>query len=1177
MTMSRRARIWIAVAVVAVAAVGVARLALPTAIRWAAEQQLTALTGLETSVADVDVSVLARRVVAHGVVVGAAADGEPPLASIPRLELALRVPPLFRGRVSLERLAIQAPRVEILRRESGETNLDTLVDRLSVGGEGRFVALAALAIEDGAVAFHDRAVEPGRTWRAADVDVALHDVGAEDPPRGTGSATMVLAGAPTTVTLAQLGLQPMRGQATITTEGLELEPVWAYVPEEAGGRPRGGRLEGRLEVAIGPDGLRVSGVSSVSDVAWVQQGQTVPLVSEDRVEMRFSDLVVRDGTVRVGRLEVAGDPTVTDTSRQPPPRFTFDPLRLVAENLAFPAREPGHVSLLVGVPEDGRLTAQGTLEIEPLALQLRVAARDIALPLVKPYIPPAAPIRIDEGRLSATLEVALSGDTVRANGVFETTAVALTRAGRAEPFVRHPRLDGRVAGLVWRPDDGVSVEQLSVTGSPTIIDGDASPPLKLEFASLSLAADGLAWPAPTPAQVRLEGRLAGGGRATAQGTFTPATLVTDVRARFDTVGVERLAAYLPSDAAVTLMAGTAEGTARLRHTPDGRTRLDGATTVTDLTLALGADARRVTVPVVRAAVDGLVFPTEGPARVETGVALPGTGRLEASGTVALDSGRLDVDVRVEDAALGPYAGLLPVEAPVHGTADLAFEVTGSLGTPPRLVATGRASADHLALGARDEAPVTIARIDVDGVTVQWPLAVTVAEAVVTRPSALVLREADGRFPLRAMLAPSRGASGDAPAEPDPDAADVPPVAIGRLHIAEGDVRFVDRTVTPAYSEELTSLALTVDGLDSATEEPATVSAHAVAGADAALRLSGEAAPFAEPFRVELKGQLRGFALPRTNPYVTHFLDWVVERGTLTTDVHYRIVGDRLEATNELLVQQLGVKREPPAADAGRGLGIPLGLVVAILADHRGDIRVTIPVSGELGSPRFGVKDAFATAFRRLLSSAVTGPFQAIGRIVRREPGGLPQELAIDPLQFPAGVAAVPEAGRKHLQRVADFLRAAPQVELRLRPVVSAADVQALRRQAALAAIQQAQRDEGGDFEAAATRVFERRFPDRSLPETGEGVVAALSAVAGPVDVKSDDLATRRVRTVRQLLIDEAGIEPQRLRVSDAGVPPGVPGDPRVELDFALQATAPPARETTGSLRPEPAMAVDRPA
>ena len=105
------------------------------------------------------------------------------------------------------------------------------------------------------------------------------------------------------------------------------------------------------------------------------------------------------------------------------------------------------------------------------------------------------------------------------------------------------------------------------------------------------------------------------------------------------------------------------------------------------------------------------------------------------------------------------------------------------------------------------------------------------------------------------------------------------------------------------------------------------------------------APFGRPFFLEVSGELSDFAVPRTNPYLQRFLDWVARRGELTTKVHYRIVGDELTATNELVVHRLDVERARDGEKAERFVGVPLGLAVALLKDARGNIRFTLPVSG----------------------------------------------------------------------------------------------------------------------------------------------------------------------------------------------------------------------------------------
>lgn len=303
------------------------------------------------------------------------------------------------------------------------------------------------------------------------------------------------------------------------------------------------------------------------------------------------------------------------------------------------------------------------------------------------------------------------------------------------------------------------------------------------------------------------------------------------------------------------------------------------------------------------------------------------------------------------------------------------------------------------------------------------------------------------------------------------------------------------------------------------------------------------APFGEPFFLEVRGEVRDFALPRTNPYLRRFFDWMARRGELTTQVHYRVVGGQIAGTNEVFVQRLAV--EPArSGQAGEPLGLPLGLMVALLKNPRGDIRLSVPVSGELGSPQFSFGEAIATAFRNVLLRLVTGPLEAIGRVFRTDEGEV--AVAVDPLPFEPGSAALAPDAARQLQRVADVLRASPYVGLQIEPVVTEADRAALRLQEVTARVHRLQRERGLDFAAAAATLFRSRFPDRPLPGTVDTMLAALGDSISPPEPAARALAARRLEVTRQALREQAGIEPGRL-MAGAEAAREASGEPRVEF------------------------------
>src|SRR5581483_10072687 len=108
----------------------------------------------------------------------------------------------------------------------------------------------------------------------------------------------------------------------------------------------------------------------------------------------------------------------------------------------------------------------------------------------------------------------------------------------------------------------------------------------------------------------------------------------------------------------------------------------------------------------------------------------------------------------------------------------------------------------------------------------------------------------------------RPAERGAPAAPEAPPLGLP-FAVREIVVDGGEGRFIDRTTRPFYSEELTDLGATVHGLTSGKGARAEVALHGVVGAQAALWLNGVTAPFGEPFFLEVSGELRRFAVPRT--------------------------------------------------------------------------------------------------------------------------------------------------------------------------------------------------------------------------------------------------------------------------------------------------------------------------
>src|SRR5262249_52156963 len=214
--------------------------------------------------------------------------------------------------------------------------------------------------------------------------------------------------------------------------------------------------------------------------------------------------------------------------------------------------------------------------------------------------------------------------------------------------------------------------------------------------------------------------------------------------------------------------------------------------------------------------------------------------------------------------------------------------------------TGSAVGRALVLGPADRPAVSVERLEASGIEVDWPKRVRIGRLALERPTVLVERESDGRFPLRTILgaptpdgvpgaAPPTGAAGPsagaaavpAPAGATPPAGTPAPAAtapeakpderapeeratsrqriaieIGELAFDEGWVRFVDGSTTPPFSEEISRVVLRLDGLTTAEARPAALRLSGVIASTGAVDLHGSVAPGADPFVTDSAGHAR---------------------------------------------------------------------------------------------------------------------------------------------------------------------------------------------------------------------------------------------------------------------------------------------------------------------------------
>ncbi len=372
------------------------------------------------------------------------------------------------------------------------------------------------------------------------------------------------------------------------------------------------------------------------------------------------------------------------------------------------------------------------------------------------------------------------------------------------------------------------------------------------------------------------------------------------------------------------------------------------------------------------------------------------------------------------------------------------------------------------------------------------------------------------------------------------------VRIGRIELA-GDNRFLFRDVSmnPSVQIVLRPINLSLADLDSARPDrasPLTLTTRA--GRYSNIRLEGMIAPLAAAPTATLAGRIEAVDLSPFTPYTQRYIGYRLASGTLSLATDVNLDRGVLKSKNDLALHMFELEKlKAGEMDAlSTQLGYPINTALAMLRDGSGDIRLKIPVDGNLNDPKVGVMGVILKALlngaTNSIRSAVNLIYAPLGAVVSvgEKIAGQGSVLQCNPVVFAAGGRDLAADARPYLDKVAATMRARPGLRLSLTGIGTTADA------AALPAV---------DAETTGTRASE----PGALAKTGRAVLGLLGKPEKPESTRPLPkeqllrLGNRRASAVMDYLVKQAQIKPDRIFRRAPTVDEAVGAKPRVEVSF----------------------------
>lgn len=401
-----------------------------------------------------------------------------------------------------------------------------------------------------------------------------------------------------------------------------------------------------------------------------------------------------------------------------------------------------------------------------------------------------------------------------------------------------------------------------------------------------------------------------------------------------------------------------------------------------------------------------------------------TGQLSITGPLTLEPLATELSIKATEIGLADFQPYVADVARIDVTSgsltsNLVVGAKARDGEGVAVTAKGRVQIDRLASLDRR---LSVKFVEWESLRVEGldysPAAIKVEEVAIKGAQAHLVLDRSGKSNVDAIFGvagdgTSKDSSGPSePKTPSADASDSISIEVAKITLEGLGADFNDQSTDPVFAISVGDVTGTVEGLSSSRGSRARLNLSGLIDDVAPVRVSGKINPLSSDAYSDVKVKVSGVSLPAFSPYSGRYVGYQIDRGKLNLDLHYELEKRHLIASNSVALDQFDFGNRVVSDHA---TSLPVALAAVLLKNPKGNIKVSLPIEGDIDDPSFSLLGMLGKAVVNLVTRVATSPLSVVTGIVTRR-GGNSSEVV-----FASGVSDLSDGSRATLDGLADLL------------------------------------------------------------------------------------------------------------------------------------------------------------
>lgn len=259
----------------------------------------------------------------------------------------------------------------------------------------------------------------------------------------------------------------------------------------------------------------------------------------------------------------------------------------------------------------------------------------------------------------------------------------------------------------------------------------------------------------------------------------------------------------------------------------------------------------------------------------------------------------------------------------------------------------------------------------------------------------------------------------------------------------------DMSISPALKKQITIQSVTLSELSSTKPELISKLTSDITIDDYAnIEITSDLQPFLDVPKFKLQTHLKELALQELSPYLNGALQHDIKSGQLNLDLEATLTGSELDGNADILVRALDLtSANDIVADSLKDkTAIPFATALGMLKNSDGNIKLELPISGNIDEPSFGlsgfvtllVKKATMMAAKDYLMTTFV-PYAGIVNIAMVA-GEQLLKVRFKDMYYPATETALTNQHDVFLQQFSSLMKDKEETQITICAVATPADI-----------------------------------------------------------------------------------------------------------------------------------------